>query len=217
VIGILSFLTAVAGPSDAGTLKGRVQLSGGGHPQAQESGINPYPGTLGSLSTERQVTPTTSPRDVVLYIPGKFGNSPSSPTESAWLAQRGQQFEPLVIGISVGNTVGFPNEDAVFHNVFSYSKTNKFDLGYYGKGKSKSVRFNKPGLVQVFCDIHSNMQAYIYVVDTPYVAQPDADGMYSIGGIPPGEYTLKTWHPTRGTQSRTVEIGNGETNLDLNL
>lgn len=180
--------------------------------------MNPYPATLGNMHSGHQTPDSNSPRDVVVFIPGKFPlRQAPDPTESAWLTQRGQRFEPGVIGISVGGTVGFPNEDAIFHNVFSYSKTNKFDLGYYGKGKSKSVRFNKPGLVQVFCDIHSNMAAYIYVVDTPYVTQPDSDGAYRITDIPPGRYTLNTWHPTRGSQTRTVEIGNGETNLDINL
>ena len=124
----------------------------------------------------------------------------------ASMDQRDQTFVPHVLAITVGTTVDFPNSDLTFHNVFSLSKTKAFDLGRYSRGKSKAVRFDRPGVVQVFCDIHSHMSAYILVFAHRYYALTDPSGRYAIDGVPPGVYTLAVWHEGEVRETRSVTI-----------
>jgi plastocyanin len=211
--------TILATQAVAGELRGTVRIvSDGGTMQA--SGLDPYAGTLNSAgkSDAGGRAHTTTPKDVVVYLEGP--NARLSPRPSAGkplLKQINQSFEPHVLGVPVGTTVDFPNGDLVYHNVFSYSKAKKFDLGYYGKGKSKTVTFDKAGIVQVFCDIHSTMSAYVLVVDSPFVTQPNDSGNYDFPELPPGKYTLRVWHPDLGDRSMTVTIGDGITDFDVNL
>jgi plastocyanin len=181
------------------------------------SGLDPYAGTLDSRGGRAPAPRGATPRDVVLYLEGPAAASvPRTDTKPA-LHQINQSFEPHVLGVSVGTTVDFPNGDLVYHNVFSYSKAKKFDLGYYGKGRSKQVKFDRPGIVQVFCDIHSTMSAFVLVVDTPFVTQPDESGRYALPDLPAGAYTLRAWHPDLGDRSMSVTVGDGVTSLDVNL
>ena len=124
----------------------------------------------------------------------------------AAMDQRDQTFVPHVLAVTVGTTVDFPNSDVTFHNVFSLSKTKAFDLGRYSRGKSKSVRFDRPGVVQVFCDIHSHLSAYILVFAHRYFAVTDQAGTFTIAGVPPGSYTLAVWHEGEVRDTRTVTI-----------
>ena len=112
----------------------------------------------------------------------------------AVLDQRNETFVPHVLAITAGTTVDFPNSDHIYHNVFSLSKTERFDLGRYAKGKSKSVRFDQPGIVRVFCEIHSHMNAFILVFAHPYFAMTDSDGRYRIDNVPPGNYSVIAWN-----------------------
>lgn len=124
----------------------------------------------------------------------------------AQLDQRRETFVPSVLAIMAGTTVDFPNNDAIYHNVFSLSRTKRFDLGRYAQGRSKSVRFDRPGIVRVFCDIHSHMSAYILVFSHPYFATTDAEGRYRIDQIPGGTYTVITWHDGDIRDTRTLTI-----------
>jgi plastocyanin len=135
----------------------------------------------------------------------------------ATMDQRGQAFVPHVLAVTVGTTVDFPNSDPVFHNVFSLSRTRPFDLGRYARGKSKSVRFDRPGVVQVFCDIHSHMSAYILVFAHRYYAVTDLAGRYEMSRVPPGAYTLKVWHEgeVRATRAVVVPEPGGSTVADF--
>ena len=109
------------------------------------------------------------------------------------LDQRNETFVPHVLAITAGTTVDFPNHDRTYHNVFSLSKAKRFDLGRYAAGTSKSVRFDRPGIVRVFCDIHSHMNAFILVFGHRFFAVTDDEGRYEIDGVPPGTYTLSAW------------------------
>ena len=100
--------------------------------------------------------------------------------------------------------VDFPNSDRTYHNVFSLSKTRPFDLGRYAAGRSKSVRFDRPGIVRVFCDIHSHMSAFILVFGHRFFTVTDEDGRYRLEGVPPGSYTVSVWHETLARESRNV-------------
>jgi plastocyanin len=212
--------TILATSALAGGLRGTVRIvSDAG--AMQSSTLDPYAGTLnsaGASAGQDGHMHGSTPRDVVVYLEGPNTHiSPRPSTGKPQLKQINQSFEPHVLGVSVGATVDFPNGDLVYHNVFSYSKTKKFDLGYYGKGKSKQVTFDKPGVVQVFCDIHSTMSAYVLVVDSPFVTQPDDDGSYSFADLPNGTYTLRIWHPDLGDRAVKVTVVDGVTKFDVNL
>lgn len=129
----------------------------------------------------------------------------------ARMDQRGEQFAPRVLAITVGSTVDFPNSDKTFHNVFSLSRTKTFDLGRFAPGKTGAVRFDRPGIVPVFCDIHSHMSAYILVFSHRFYAVSDADGYYALTNVPAGTYTVQVWNE-RGTDvPRRVVVTEGAT------
>jgi plastocyanin len=147
-------------------------------------------------------------RMVVILEPAtKEGRSlpPRAPV-TATLDQQGARFEPDLIVIPVGSTVEFPNSDPIFHNVFSLSKAQPFDLGYYPQGQSRSVKFNHPGVVQVYCHIHANMYAAIVVTASRWFEKPAADGSFSFSDVPPGRYHLTAWHKIAGLHKVDVEV-----------
>ncbi len=133
----------------------------------------------------------------VLWLKRVDGTTPQPrPSRGKTITQKGKKFLPKVLAIPVGSTVYFRNDDEVYHNVFSLSHPNEFDLGLYQKGVSRYKTFNSPGPVNLLCNIHSSMAAYIYVVDSPYYAQADRRGNFAIRGVPPGRYMLRAWHET---------------------
>jgi plastocyanin len=157
-------------------------------------------------------------RPAVVYLEKAPGGAFELPEGGrASMDQREQTFVPHVLAITVGTTVDFPNSDLTFHNVFSLSKTKSFDLGRYSRGKSKSVRFDRPGVVQVFCDIHSHMSAYILIFAHRYFAVSDRAGAYSIGGVPPGTYTLAVWHEGEVRETRTVTVSDAGASIDASF
>ena len=127
----------------------------------------------------------------------------------ATMDQRNETFVPHVLAVTTGTTVEFPNSDRIFHNVFSMSKTHPFDLGRYAVGHSKSIKFDRPGIVRVFCDIHSHMSAFILVFSHPFFSVTDAAGHYRIDNVPPGTYTVVAWNEGVTSESRTVVVGDG--------
>jgi plastocyanin len=128
----------------------------------------------------------------------------------ARLDQRGQQFVPRVLAITVGTTVDVPNNDTTFHNAFSLAPARTFDLGRYAPGRSRAVRFDRPGIVPVFCDIHSHMSAYILVFSHPFFAVTDQAGRYTLPGVPAGTYALAVWSELGRAPSRPVTVVEGE-------
>jgi plastocyanin len=124
----------------------------------------------------------------------------------AQMDQRNETFVPHLLAVTVGTTVDFPNDDRTYHNVFSLSKANSFDLGRYPPGRAKTVRFDHPGIVRVFCEIHSHMNAFILVFAHRHFAVTGPQGEYRIDGVPPGTYTVSVWHPTFTARSETVRI-----------
>ncbi|HWX23805.1 MAG TPA: carboxypeptidase regulatory-like domain-containing protein [Vicinamibacteria bacterium] len=135
------------------------------------------------------------------------------------LDQKNENFAPHVLAITTGTVVDFRNDDRTYHNVFSLSKTKPFDLGRYAAGETKSVRFDRPGVVRVFCEIHSHMSAFIVVFAHRYFALTNAEGEYRIEGIPPGAYTVSVWHSVLATESKPIRIGDGggEVEVDFSL
>jgi plastocyanin len=146
-------------------------------------------------------------RPAVVYLDaGPRGAFEPDEAARARMDQVNQTFVPHVLAITVGTTVDFPNSDVTFHNVFSLSKTRSFDLGRYSRGHSKAVRFDRPGVVQVFCDIHSHMSAYILVFAHRFFAVTDEAGRYVIGRVPPGSYTLTVWYEGDVREARTIVV-----------
>lgn len=134
------------------------------------------------------------------------GSLPSKPPITAVLNQRNGRFEPEIAIVPVGSAIDFPNFDPIFHNVFSLSKTQPFDLGFYPKGQSRSVKFNHPGIVQVYCHIHANMYAAIVVTSSPWYGRPSADGSFSWNDVPAGHYRLSAWHKIGGLYKTEVDV-----------
>jgi plastocyanin len=134
----------------------------------------------------------------------------SAPAAHPLLDQKDLAFHPQVLPIVIGTTVEFPNRDNLFHNVFSYSQPREFDLGRYPTGDSRSVRFERPGVVRVYCDIHAHMNATILVLDNPYFTTPDDNGNYSLKDIPEGVFTLKLWYGRDVLESRPITVRTGE-------
>jgi plastocyanin len=145
----------------------------------------------------------------VVYLESAPQAAFGPPPGRAEMDQNEETFVPYVLPITVGTTVDFPNSDPVYHNVFSLSRTRRFDLGRYARGHSKPVRFDRPGIVRVFCDIHSHMSAYILVFAHSFFAATGPDGGYRIEGVPPGRYTLVVWTDGEERSRREVTIPEG--------
>src|SRR4029079_1684225 len=143
------------------------------------------------------------PGGAVIWLKRIGGETPKpAPARGKVVTQRNKTFLPHVLVVPVGTKVSFRNEDSIFHNVFSLSKPNQFDTGLYKQGGSYTATFRHPGVVQALCNIHSSMLGFIYVVDSPYYAQADGAGAFTIKGVPPGDYELFAWHEAA---SKTVE------------
>jgi plastocyanin len=129
-----------------------------------------------------------------------------------------KQFSPHVLVVPVGSSISFPNHDPFNHNVFSLSEENPFDLGLYGRGETPAVKFERAGIVRVYCNVHSQMSALVVVRDNLWYTQPASDGSFTISAVPPGRYTLHAWHERSPAVSRPIEVpAAGLPKLDLQL
>jgi len=148
-------------------------------------------------------------RSVVYLESAPRGAFEQSQPGHAVLDQRDEQFVPHVLAITIGTTVDFPNSDRIYHNVFSLSKTARFDLGRYAVGHSKSLRFDQPGIVRVFCEIHSHMNAFILVFSHPFFAVTDDEGRYRIENVPPGTYGVVAWNEGASSDPMPTTVPDG--------
>jgi plastocyanin len=140
------------------------------------------------------------------------------PAQHAVMDQRNETFVPHLLAVMTGTTVDFPNSDRFYHNVFSLSKTKTFDLGRYAVGNTKSVRFDRPGIVRVFCDIHSHMNAFILVFSHPFFTVTDEEGRYHIENVPPGSYNAIAWNEGVSSEPKPLTVPDGgTTELDFAL
>ena len=216
---LVALLWSIPAPVAAGVIHGTLRVPPLPAPSA--GGTDAYPGTAGSMAGAHQVRHGLV-TDAVIYVdhvPAAAESALAAAAASAApprLAQKGQMFVPRVIAIAVNTNVEFPNLDPIFHNVFSLSPPRRFDLGKYPRGQSKAVAFNKAGLVNVFCDIHSEMAAYILVLPHHAFVQPRADGAFDLPDLPAGRYELHVWHPDLNEIVRTVEVpAHGDVRVDL--
>ena len=196
--------------ASAGTIRGKVAV-----PHTDDvtgdimrgRALNRY--NSNSLSVSKSIEPYRLSEKTVVYIETIQGSF-TPPSANPQLNQRDMVFRPIVLPVVVGTTVDFPNSDDLFHNVFSLSQPKEFDLGRYSKGQKKSVKFDKPGVVSVFCEIHSYMFATILVLQNPYFAVPDDEGNYSIANVPPGTYRLSFWYGRKKVETATVTVTAGQ-------
>jgi len=160
--------------------------------------------------------------DAVVYIEhvpsGVDSALALSDTLPAVLAQIDRAFAPRVLSIAAGDSVELPNLDPVYHDVFSLSPIKNFDLGRYPKGQSRRVVFDRPGLVNVYCGIHSDMAAFVLVLPHHVFARPDRDGAFALPPLPAGHYTICVWHPDlRGLRREVTVPDRGDVVLELSL
>jgi plastocyanin len=148
-------------------------------------------------------------RSVVYLESAPRGAFESNEGGHATMDQRNETFVPHVLAITTGTVVDFPNSDKFYHNVFSLSKSSRFDLGRYAAGHSRSIRFDRPGIVRVFCDIHSHMNAFILVFGHPFFAMTDTEGRYRIADVPSGTYNVVAWNEGTSSDPKTVTVPDG--------
>ena len=171
-------------PRPGGAIRGRVEI------QRELGAAEPGPRIADLGMALHRAAPTR--RQSVVYLETAPQGAFEDPGRTrASLDQKDEAFVPYVLPVAVGTIVDFPNRDRTYHNVFSLSRVKSFDLGRYARGQSKAVRFDRPGVVRVFCDIHSHMSAYVLVFAHRFFAATDPDGRYRIEGIPPGSYDLR--------------------------
>jgi hypothetical protein len=154
-------------------------------------------------------------RYAVVHLTGDSLPPIRLPLQPPSMAQKDRMFDPAVLAVPVGGEVTFPNLDPYFHNVFSYSKTRRFDLGRYPQGESASVVFERPGIVPVFCEIHYTMRAYIHVLDTPYFDVTGEDRRFEIADVRPGEYVLHVWQENQPEIRRPIVVGRAPVELEI--
>lgn len=207
ILGAVALLSVAA---QAQTISGTISVSRKLTHRSVTATIPVYDrGTAVGLGKPAETDPLAYERSrVVLYLEGP-GLSAQEPGHKYAMMQKNRQFAPDILAVPVGATVSFPNQDPIFHNVFSLSSPKSFDLGVYDKGDSRNVTFSKPGIVFVFCHLHPNMAATIVVTPSRYYAQVDDTGHYAIPNIPPGHYTLVAWHKAAGFSRRPVTVERG--------
>ncbi len=157
-----------------------------------------------------KVDPPDPAASAVWVGSGAAARDPAT-TAPVRIEQRGYQFRPALSVVQTGTPVVFPNEDQLYHSVFSKSSAKRFDLGRYRKGEEPApVVFDAAGPVQLFCEVHEHMRANVLVVDTPWFAVTDAEGRFAIEGIAPGRHVVSVWLSPRQTVTREVELAAGQ-------
>ena len=153
-------------------------------------------------------------KDVVIWLVDVPGSAPAP--GRVLLDQRKLTFTPHVLAVRVGTSVEMPNNDRVFHNVFSFKDGKKFDLGLYPAGSSKLVTFDRPGVSRVFCNIHPSMAAYVVAVDSAFFGVSNDTGRFTMSAVPPGTYTFRAWRAGQEVVTGQVTV-NGERALEVRL
>ncbi len=182
--------------------------------------IGTHQASAGDISGTVKAKGVKNSGDAVIYIDKIPSKTFPAPAAHAVMNQKNLMFVPHVLPIVVGTTVDFLNSDNVLHNVFSPDAcAEKFNLGSWPKGHTKSYTFKSPGCVStLLCNVHPEMEGYVVVVETPYFAVSATDGSYAIKNVPPGKYTLKIWHEKLKGADVSVEVPEkGTATVDFDL
>ena len=218
VLGIsfcLALSPAAATSAGASTVVGVVRRPPAASPKTPE--VSRYRGREATTETTVTGVPCAcNPGEFsVIWLTGDVLPPVVIPAKPPTMSQKDRMFVPAVLAIPVGSTVDFPNHDPYFHNVFSYSKIRTFDLGRYPKGKSETVRFDKPGIVPIFCEIHYSMRAYIHVLATPHYAVSDISGKFTIPNVNPGSYDIHVWQENLPEILQPLSVGDSDVAIEL--
>lgn len=186
----------------SGRLTGQVKLT---QATSARSAVSAYE----TRSVSPRAKPLPESRNVVVYFEGITATADVA-TMKASIAQKDEQFVPHLVAVTTGSSVAFPNDDPFFHNVFSLSRGSSFNLGRYASGLTRSRTFTRPGIVKVFCELHSHMSAVVRVFDHQWFTVPDERGAFAIADVPAGEHTVVAWHERIGERRDRVTIRAGQ-------
>lgn len=200
VLGLAAVIGTHPAAQEPGSVRGRVSI---GIPVTAKRATSTYSRSVPTVT----LAPESELRHVVIYV--KDAPATAVQPMRAEIRQRNENFVPRVVAVTVGSTVDFPNDDPIYHNVFSLSRTKTFDLGRFPQGKSRGERFDKPGVVKVFCQIHSHMSATVMVFDHPWFAIPDEQGNFDLSGVPPGMHQITAWHERLGDTTMPLRVEPG--------
>ena len=199
----LSMAARPLGSSSVTVISGRVEVPDAPRPVARRPSVAELGMPLARDRTDR--------RQSVVYLETAPSQSPAVSASRTAIDQRRETFIPHVLAVPTGTVVDFPNSDETYHNVFSLSRIQPFDLGRYAAGHSKSITFDQSGIARIFCDIHSHMSAFVLVFDHQFFAVTDDDGRYRLEGVPPGTYRLVAWNESVEAVTRGIVVpGSGE-------
>ncbi len=186
-------------PVSTATVRGRVEVIGAGGAGKTRHGT--IPGTVVWLTP---ITMTAAGGQATAATPSPQGSPPANPAAHLRLVQKNKSFEPHILVVPAGSMVEFPNRDPFFHNVFSLFEGKRFDLGLYEAGASRMVRFDRPGISYIFCNIHPEMSAVVITLATPFYAISNADGQLSLADVPYGRYLLHVWSEGMGPENEPL-------------
>ncbi|HEY3767536.1 MAG TPA: hypothetical protein VGN44_02585 [Candidatus Angelobacter sp.] len=181
---LVAFGSLLVVPAHAGTISGKIKLANVSGPVANQA--------AGGRET------------VVIWLEGVHDAKP--PETPVKISQHNLQFAPEFAIAVTGQKVEMPNDDDVVHNVYSFTGTSQFNLGLYGKGEMRSVSFDQAGIVDVFCSIHHQMHARVFVVPTKYFANSLPGHTFTLTDVPPGKYVLKAWHERSHMIEKTIVV-----------
>ena len=203
IIAALSLVAFTAAAQGTASVEGTVTLP---KPLAQAKPNPRYAGQTGALAAPE-------PPTAIVVLEGAPLPADALPnTNVVQVIQRGMQFGPGLLAVRKGTRVEFPNGDDFYHNVFSYSKAKRFDLGRFLKDeKPAAVTFDQPGVVKLYCEIHEHMRGTVLVLDTPYFVKTDTNGAYHLTGLPAGQFKLKAWVDEKLTHEQPVDLKPGVT------
>jgi plastocyanin len=193
---LVAFGMLSVAPAHAGTISGKIKLANVSGPVANQA--------------------AGGKENVVIWLEGVHDAKP--PETPVKISQRNLQFAPEFAIVVMGQKVEMPNDDDVVHNVYSFTGTSQFNLGLYGKGESRTVSFDQAGIVDVFCSIHHQMHARVFVVPSKYFANSLPGHSFTLTDVPPGRYVLKAWHERSHMIEKTIVVpASGSVTADITL
>ncbi len=207
-LALLLFYSPLCGPQESAAISGRISAPEGAAQKKLRAKIK-YAGP----GAENHTAPDPSPAVVWLEKVPAVKMDP----KTVEIRQEGLELRPRVVALPLGSTVTFPNRDDLFHNIFSYSKAKRFDLGRYPKGESKTETFDAKGQIDLRCEVHEFIRGYIHVFDHPYYAVAAEDGSYTIPKVPPGKYTLVAWKEFFEPVRQEIEVKADGAKVDVTM
>jgi plastocyanin len=206
LLGILGTLLIVTGCSTRGVIHGKVIVP----PPSDPDVVRAPEGAPGTSAARGSASSS------VVFVVTEETDKSKRQSDRAGVEQSSEGFTPHVLPVVLGSEVDFRNGDRIYHNAFSVSPAKKFDVGRYAPGETRSVIFDRPGIVSIFCELHPSSACFVVVLPDHLFTQPDASGKFTLPKLPQGTYTVKAWHPIYGETSRQVDLPkSGDVDVEL--